>query len=60
MRGDGMDIKLLFDVDFDLTVTGIATDNRLVQPGDLFVCIKGYTVDGHRFEIGRASCRERV
>lgn len=49
MRGDGMDIKLLFDVDFDLTVTGIATDNRRVQPGDLFVCIKGYTVDGHRF-----------
>lgn len=49
MRGDGMDIKLLFDVDFDLKVTGISTDNRLVQPGDLFVCIKGYTVDGHRF-----------
>ena len=44
-----MDIKLLFDVDFDLKVTGISTDNRLVQPGDLFVCIKGYTVDGHRF-----------
>ncbi len=44
-----MDIKLLFDVDFDLNVTGIATDNRRVQPGDLFVCIKGYTVDGHRF-----------
>lgn len=49
MRGDGMDIKLLFDVDFDLNVTGIATDNRRVQPGDLFVCIKGYTVDGHSF-----------
>ncbi len=49
MRGDGMDVKLLFDVDFDLNVTGIATDNRRVQPGDLFVCIKGYTVDGHSF-----------
>ena len=44
-----MDVKLLFDVDFDLNVTGIATDNRRVQPGDLFVCIKGYTVDGHSF-----------
>lgn len=44
-----MDIKLLFDVDFDLNVTGIATDNRRVQPGDLFVCIKGYTADGHSF-----------
>ena len=49
MRGDGMNIKLLFDVEFDLEVTGIATDNRRVQPGDLFVCIKGYTVDGHAF-----------
>ena len=44
-----MNIKLLFDVEFDLEVTGIATDNRRVQPGDLFVCIKGYTVDGHAF-----------
>ena len=30
-------------------ITGLATDNRRVTPGDLFVCIKGYTVDGHRF-----------
>ena len=44
-----MNIKLLFDVDFDLDVTGVATDNRQVKAGDLFVCIKGYTVDGHRF-----------
>ncbi|MDE5976957.1 MAG: UDP-N-acetylmuramoyl-L-alanyl-D-glutamate--2,6-diaminopimelate ligase [Turicibacter sp.] len=44
-----MDIKLLFDVDIDLQITGIATDNRRVKAGDLFVCIKGYTVDGHHF-----------
>lgn len=44
-----MNIKLLFEVDYDVEVKGIATDNRLVHPGDLFVCIKGYTVDGHQF-----------
>lgn len=44
-----MNLKLLFNLDDDLKVTGISTDNRLVQPGDLFICIKGYTVDGHRF-----------
>lgn len=44
-----MNLKLLFNVDYDLEVKGISTDNRLVQPGDLFICIKGYTVDGHRF-----------
>lgn len=30
-------------------VTSIENDNRKVQPGSLFVCIKGYTVDGHDF-----------
>lgn len=30
-------------------ITSIEMDSRLVQPGSLFVCIKGYTVDGHRF-----------
>lgn len=44
-----MNMKSLFDVLHDVEVTGIATDNRQVKPGDLFVCIKGYTVDGHRF-----------
>ena len=44
-----MNIKSLFNVEQDFEVTGIATDNRQVKPGDLFVCIKGYTVDGHCF-----------
>ncbi|WLR52245.1 UDP-N-acetylmuramoyl-L-alanyl-D-glutamate--2,6-diaminopimelate ligase [Bacillus tianshenii] len=30
-------------------LTGIEMDSRLVQPGSLFVCVRGYTVDGHRF-----------
>ena len=44
-----LNIKELFETTEDFQVTGIATDNRLVKPGNLFVCIKGYTVDGHRF-----------
>ncbi|XJZ28406.1 UDP-N-acetylmuramoyl-L-alanyl-D-glutamate--2,6-diaminopimelate ligase [Bacillota bacterium Lsc_1132] len=30
-------------------VTSIENDNRKVQKGSLFICIKGYTVDGHDF-----------
>ncbi|MBD3106825.1 UDP-N-acetylmuramoyl-L-alanyl-D-glutamate--2,6-diaminopimelate ligase [Bacillus sp. AGMB 02131] len=37
------------DVSQNPTITSIENDNRLVQPGSLFVCVKGYTVDGHDF-----------
>lgn len=30
-------------------ITSIENDNRKVQIGSLFICIKGYTVDGHDF-----------
>ena len=30
-------------------IKDIAIDSRGVQPGTLFICIKGYTVDGHDF-----------
>jgi UDP-N-acetylmuramoyl-L-alanyl-D-glutamate--2,6-diaminopimelate ligase len=30
-------------------IKGLQTDSRKVQPGDLFVCVQGLTVDGHRF-----------
>lgn len=30
-------------------IVSIENDNRKVQPGSLFICIKGYTVDGHDF-----------
>lgn len=30
-------------------LTGAASDNRLVKEGDIFICIKGNTVDGHSF-----------
>ena len=33
----------------DTDITGIAYDSRNVLPGNVFVCIKGYETDGHRF-----------
>ncbi|WP_040227852.1 UDP-N-acetylmuramoyl-L-alanyl-D-glutamate--2,6-diaminopimelate ligase [Bhargavaea cecembensis] len=30
-------------------VTDLAVDSRAVQPGGAFLCVKGYTVDGHEF-----------
>ena len=33
----------------DLTITRISTDSRTVQPGDLFVALRGENFDGHRF-----------
>ena len=44
-----MNIQALFETTENFQVTGIETDNRHIKPGNLFVCIKGYTVDGHRF-----------
>ena len=30
-------------------ITGVVIDSRLVQPGNLFIPIRGEKVDGHRF-----------
>ncbi|MFD0715134.1 UDP-N-acetylmuramoyl-L-alanyl-D-glutamate--2,6-diaminopimelate ligase [Paenibacillus sp. GCM10027626] len=35
--------------DGDLAFAGIQTDSRKVQPGDLFICLPGHTVDGHDY-----------
>ena len=31
----------------NMQVTGVTSDNREVQPGFLFVCVKGRSFDGH-------------
>ena len=33
----------------DLAVTGVAYDHRRVEPGMVFVCLRGQTHDGHEF-----------
>jgi UDP-N-acetylmuramoyl-L-alanyl-D-glutamate--2,6-diaminopimelate ligase len=33
----------------DVEITGLAYDNRAVQPGTLFFCVPGFTRDGHDF-----------
>jgi UDP-N-acetylmuramoyl-L-alanyl-D-glutamate--2,6-diaminopimelate ligase len=35
--------------DDSLEITGLTADSRKVKPGTLFVCLKGFTVDGHMF-----------
>ena len=39
----------------DREITSIENDNRKVQNGSLFICIKGYTVDGHDFAESAAA-----
>lgn len=46
--------------DGDIEITGLQTDSRLVQPGDVFLCLVGATVDGHDYiakalELGAAA-----
>ncbi len=33
----------------DINITGIAYDSRNVLPGNVFVCVKGFETDGHKF-----------
>jgi UDP-N-acetylmuramoyl-tripeptide--D-alanyl-D-alanine ligase len=33
----------------DLVITGVSTDSRTIQPGDLFIPLRGDTFDGHNF-----------
>ena len=45
--------------DMDTEISGISYDSRKTQPGDLFVAVKGFQADGHRFipkamELGAA------
>ena len=40
--------------------SGWSIDSRTLAAGDVFFALRGPTHDGHEYEIGRASCRERV
>ena len=46
-------LKLLPDAEITgeagKTITDITADSRVVVPGSLFICLKGATVDGHKF-----------
>lgn len=35
--------------DMDLEINGIAYDSRKIKNGNLFICVSGYTKDGHSF-----------
>ncbi|MEN8907547.1 MAG: UDP-N-acetylmuramoyl-L-alanyl-D-glutamate--2,6-diaminopimelate ligase [Clostridiales bacterium] len=39
----------LINGNMDMDITDIAYDSRKVKNGSLFVCIKGYKTDGHKF-----------
>ncbi len=42
-----MKLSRLIAVDRDVEITGIVTDSRKVQKGNLFLCLKGEKADGH-------------
>lgn len=39
----------------NVEITGISYDSRTVQPGDVFVCIKGFQTDGHKYASAAAA-----
>lgn len=41
--------RLLHPAGQHLALTGAASDNRAVKPGDLFVCVRGERTDGHLY-----------
>lgn len=45
--------------DSTIEITGLTADSRKVKPGDMFICLSGFTVDGHDYaakalELGAA------
>ena len=43
-------LEILSDAaDLETEIGGVCYDSRQVEPGDLFVALSGYTVDGHKF-----------
>ena len=49
------DIEIIsFDGDLNEQINEIAYDSRNVKEGDVFVCIKGYKTDGHKYAASAA------
>lgn len=42
-------LKEEYNLESDIDITGIVYDSRLTVPGNVFVCIKGYEQDGHKY-----------
>ena len=40
----------------DIDITAITSDSRAVTPGSLFIAVKGFASDGHKY-IGQISAR---
>jgi len=49
LDGSGIQVKQILGMSQNLTVSGVEHDSRRVTEGNLFVCHKGMTVDGHAF-----------
>lgn len=47
------------NVPSDPVITGITADSRETRPGDLFIAIRGFATDGHRF-VGEAVVKGAV
>jgi UDP-N-acetylmuramoyl-L-alanyl-D-glutamate--2,6-diaminopimelate ligase len=39
----------LIEGNIDIDITNICYDSRAVKPGDVFFCIEGFNMDGHKF-----------
>jgi len=37
------------NAEYDAEISGICYDSRAAKPGDLFVAVRGFTVDGHKY-----------
>ena len=44
-----MKLRNLYNVDSDVEITGVEINSKNCKPGDIFVCVKGATVDRHDF-----------
>ncbi len=42
-------VELQADIDADFSVKGVSCDSRAVNKDDLFVAVKGYSLDGYKF-----------